>query len=96
MNLKFCVPLICLGLAGRQGETGDFGELIFPPNIKGYQGSVGDKGFPGYEGPIGPVGPAGPPGLDGFIGIKGEKVRICNGLFVDTQFQLVNTNLLFF
>lgn len=65
-----------LGLAGRQGEQGDKGELVYPPDIKGYRGSVGDKGFPGYEGPIGPVGPSGPPGLDGLIGIKGEKVRV--------------------
>ena len=64
------------GLAGRQGEWGDRGELIYPADIKGYRGNVGDKGFPGYEGPIGPIGPAGPSGLDGLIGIKGEKVRI--------------------
>lgn len=75
-----------LGLAGRQGEYGDKGELIYPPNIKGYKGGVGDKGFPGYEGPIGPMGPAGPPGLDGFIGIKGEKV--CFDLLITSLLQV--------
>ena len=72
-----------IGLAGRQGESGDSGDLLYPPNTIGYRGVIGDKGFPGYEGPIGLVGPEGAPGFDGLVGIKGEKV----GLTFTTEWQ---------
>ena len=65
---------LSIGLAGRQGERGDFGELIYPRDNKGSRGMVGDKGFPGFEGPPGSLGPIGLPGLDGPVGAKGERV----------------------
>ena len=63
-----------IGLAGQQGLPGDSGDLIYPPNIKGYRGAFGDKGYPGFEGLPGLIGSEGPPGFDGLVGIKGEKV----------------------
>lgn len=61
-------------MAGQQGEPGNSGDLLYPPNIKGYHGITGDKGYPGYEGPAGNIGLEGPPGFNGLVGIKGEKV----------------------